>query len=294
MVIAHEFDYRRPASLDEAIGILSEYPGSARLLAGGTDLVAWLRDDAVAPDVVVDIKDVPGLGDITYDGDLLRIGSLVTFTDLMESDLIRTHAPLLVEMAETVASTGIRNRATMVGNICSAVPSCDTGPVLLVYDTTVHVVGPAGERSVDINDWFVGLRQTALAEDEVVTRIEIKIRQHGGVYVKLMRYAGEDLAQAAVGIVVYPGNEYKVAFGAVAPTPFRSSRIEGALRGKPLADALVAEVVAMVDDEISPITDMRASAEYRTRMTEVMLERGLWEASERFAGTGSDYGVRLI
>ncbi|MGB5168891.1 MAG: xanthine dehydrogenase family protein subunit M [Acidimicrobiia bacterium] len=294
MVIAHEFDYRRPASLDEAIGILSEYPGSARLLAGGTDLVAWLRDDAVAPDVVVDIKDVPGLGDITYDGDLLRIGSLVTFTDLMESDLIRTHAPLLVEMAETVASTGIRNRATMVGNICSAVPSCDTGPVLLVYDTTVHVVGPAGERSVDINDWFVGLRQTALAEDEVVTRIEIKIRQHGGVYVKLMRYAGEDLAQAAVGIVVYPGNEYKVAFGAVAPTPFRSSRIEGALRGKPLADALVAEVVAMVDDEISPITDMRASAEYRTRMTEVMLERGLWEASERFAGAGSDYGVRLI
>jgi carbon-monoxide dehydrogenase medium subunit len=294
LVIAHEFDYRRPASLDEAIGILSEYPGSARLLAGGTDLVAWLRDDAVAPDVVVDIKDVPGLGDITYDGDLLRIGSLVTFTDLMESDLIRTHAPLLVEMAETVASTGIRNRATMVGNICSAVPSCDTGPVLLVYDTTVHVVGPAGERSVDINDWFVGLRQTALAEDEVVTGIDIKIRQHGGVYVKLMRYAGEDLAQAAVGIVVYPGNEYKVAFGAVAPTPFRSSRIEGALRGRPLADALVAEVVAMVDDEISPITDMRASAEYRTRMTEVMLERGLWEASERFAGTGSDYGVRLI
>ena len=294
MVIAHEFDYRRPASLDEAIGILSDYAGSARLLAGGTDLVAWLRDDAVAPDVVVDIKDVPGLGDITYDGDLLRIGSLVTFTDLMESDLIRTHAPLLVEMAETVASTGIRNRATMVGNICSAVPSCDTGPVLLVYDTTVHLAGPAGERSVDINDWFVGLRQTALAEDEVVTGIDIKIRQHGGVYVKLMRYAGEDLAQAAVGIVVYPGNEYKVAFGAVAPAPFRSSRIEGALRGRPLADALVAEVVAMVDDEISPITDMRASAEYRTRMTEVMLERGLWEASERFAGTGSDYGVRLI
>jgi CO/xanthine dehydrogenase FAD-binding subunit len=294
LVIAHEFDYRRPASLDEAIGILSDYAGSARLLAGGTDLVAWLRDDAVAPDVVVDIKDVPGLGDITYDGDLLRIGSLVTFTDLMESDLIRTHAPLLVEMAETVASTGIRNRATMVGNICSAVPSCDTGPVLLVYDTTVHLAGPAGERSVDINDWFIGLRKTALAEDEVVTRIDIKIRKHGGVYVKLMRYAGEDLAQAAVGIVVYPGNEYKVAFGAVAPAPFRSSRIEGALRGRPLDDALVAEVVAMVDDEISPITDMRASAEYRTRMTEVMLERGLWEASERFAGTGSDYGVRLI
>jgi len=112
--------------------------------------------------------------------------------------------------------------------------------------------------------------------------------------VKLMRYAGEDLAQAAVAVAVYPDNEYKVAFGAVAPTPFRSTRIEDALRGNPLDDALVADVVAMVDDETSPITDMRASAEYRTRMTEVMLERGLWEAIERFAGTGTTYGVRLI
>jgi CO/xanthine dehydrogenase FAD-binding subunit len=93
---------------------------------------------------------------------------------------------------------------------------------------------------------------------------------------------------------VYPENEYRVAFGAVAPTPFRSTRIEDALRGKPLDEALVAEVVAAVADEISPITDMRASAEYRSRMTEVMLERGLWEASARFAGAGSDYGVRLI
>jgi len=294
LVIAHEFDYRRPASLEEAIGILSEYPGSAQLLAGGTDLVAWLRDDAVAPDVLVDIKDVPGLGDITVEGDILSVGSLVTFTDLIESGLVREHAPLLVEMAETVASTGIRNRATMVGNICSAVPSCDAGPVLLAYDTTVHLAGPGGERTVDINDWFVGLRQTALADDEVVIRVDIKLRQHGGVYVKLMRYAGEDLAQAAVGIVVYPENEYRVVFGAVAPTPFRSIRIEDTLRGKPLDEALVAEVVAMVDDEISPITDMRASAEYRTRMTEVMLERGLWEAIERCAGAGTDYGVRLI
>jgi carbon-monoxide dehydrogenase medium subunit len=294
LVIAHEFDYRRPASLEEAIGIMSEYPGSAQILAGGTDLVAWLRDDAVAPDVLVDIKDVPGLRDITVGDDALSIGSLVTFTELIESDLVREHAPLLVEMAETVASTGIRNRATMVGNICSAVPSCDAGPVLLAYEATVHLAGPAGERSVDINDWFVGIRDTALTDDEVVTRVGIKLRQHGGVYVKLMRYAGEDLAQAAVGAVVYPENEYRVAFGAVAPTPFRSTRIEDALRGKPLDEELVAEVVAMVSDEISPITDMRASAEYRTRMTEVMLERGLWEASARFAGTGSDYGVRLI
>jgi CO/xanthine dehydrogenase FAD-binding subunit len=294
VVIANEFDYRRPSTLAEVTEILANHSGSVRVLAGGTDLVAWLRDDAVAPDLVVDIKNVPGLHDLRLDDSTLHIGSLVTFTELIESDLVKEHAPLLAEMAETVASQGIRNRATIVGNICSAVPSCDAGPVLLAYDTTVHLTGPDGDRAIDINEWFVGLRQTARTDDEVVTHLSIALRPHGGVYVKLMRYGGEDLAQAAVGIVAYPDDEYRVAFGAVAPTPIRSTRIEEALRGKPVDESQIAAVVAMVRDEISPITDMRSSAEYRTRMTEVMLKRGLVAATERLAGSGPAYGTRLI
>lgn len=293
-MIAHEFEYRRPATLIEATQYLADHPGSVRVLAGGTDLVAWLRDDAIAPDLVIDIKDIPDLHDLRQDGDTLHIGSLVTFTELIESKLIEEHVPLLAEMAVTVASPGIRNRATMVGNICSAVPSCDAGPVLLAFDTTVHVTGPGGARSIDINDWFVGLRQTARTDDEVVTHLTIKLRRHGGVYVKLMRYAGEDLAQASVGIVVYPDNDYRVTFGAVAPTPIRSTRIEEALRGKVLDDDIVGTVVAMVPDEISPITDMRASAAYRTHVSKVMLERGLWAATQRLEGEGPAYGTRLI
>jgi CO/xanthine dehydrogenase FAD-binding subunit len=294
LVIANEFDYQRPSTLADVTRLLAEHPGSARILAGGTDLVAWLRDDVIAPELVVDIKDITGIHDLKVEGGVLHIGSLVTFSDLIESEVIAAHAPLLAEMAETVASQGIRNRATMVGNICSAVPSCDAGPVLLAYDTTVHLVGPSGERSVDINDWFVGLRKTARTDDEVVTHLTIALRPHGGVYVKLMRYAGEDLAQAAVGIVAYPDHDYRVTFGAVALTPIRSTRIEQALFGKPLTESAVAEVVAMVRDEIRPITDIRATAEYRTRMTEVMLERGLWAASERLARRGPAYGNRLI
>ena len=293
-MIAKEFEYRRPATLGEATHLLADHPGSVRVLAGGTDLVAWLRDDAVAPDLVVDIKDIPELRDIRLDGQTLHIGSLVTFTDLIESDLVNDHAPLLVEMAETVASPGIRNRATMVGNICSAVPSCDAGPVLLAYNTTVHVTGPNGSRSIDINDWFTGLRETARTEDEVVTHLAIEVPKHGGVYVKLMRYAGEDLAQAAVGIVVYPNLDYRVAFGALAPTPIRSTAIEAELQGKELDDALINRVVEMVPDEISPITDMRATAEYRTHITGVMLRRGLVAAVERLEGKGPEYGTRLI
>jgi carbon-monoxide dehydrogenase medium subunit len=273
---------------------LADHPGSVRVLAGGTDLVAWLRDDAVAPDLVVDIKDIPDLRDIRLEGQTLHVGSLVTFTDLIESDLVAGHAPLLAEMSETVASPGIRNRATMAGNICSAVPSCDAGPVLLAYDTTVHVTGPNGTRSIDINDWFTGLRETSRTEDEVVTHLTIEVPKHGGVYVKLMRYAGEDLAQAAVGIVVYPNLDYRVAFGAVAPTPIRSAAIEAELRGHELDDALIDKVVAMVPGEISPITDMRATADYRTHITGVMLRRGLVAAVERLEGKGPDYGTRLI
>ena len=97
-----------------------------------------------------------------------------------------------------------------------------------------------------------------------------------------------------IGIVAHPGHEYRVAFGAVAPTPIRSPRIEEALRGRPIAEAVVAEVVAMVSDEISPITDLRATAAYRTHMTEVMLDRGLWTAAARLAGTGPPYGSRII
>ncbi|NNL13579.1 MAG: xanthine dehydrogenase family protein subunit M, partial [Acidimicrobiia bacterium] len=295
LVIAKEFDYQRPATLEEATAILVAHPGeTTRILAGGTDLVAWLRDDAVAPDLVVDIKDIPDLRDIRMEGDTLHLGSLTTFTDLIESDIVEEHAPLLIEMASTVASAGIRNRATMVGNICSAVPSCDAGPVLLALDTTVHLAGPGGARSVHIDDWFVGLRQTALTDDEVVTHVTIKLQEHGGAYVKLMRYAGEDLAQAAVGIVVYPDHDYRVAFGAVAPTPIRSARIEEALAGKPLDESLIAEVVGMVPDEISPITDMRATAEYRTHMCQVMLKRGLEAAVQRLAGIGPAYETRLI
>ena len=293
-MIAHEFEYRRPTTLMEATKYLADHPGVVRVLAGGTDLVAWLRDDAIAPDLVVDIKNIPDLGEIRLDGETLHIGSLVTFTDLIESAVIGEHAPLLAEMAETVASAGIRNRATMVGNICSAVPSCDAGPVLLAYDTTVHVTGPDGDRSIPIDDWFVGLRQTAKTDDEIVTHLTIELRKHGGVYVKLMRYAGEDLAQAAVGIVVYPDLEYRVAFGALAPTPIRSGAIEAALRGNQLDDELVDRVVAMVPDEISPITDMRATAEYRIHVTEVMVRRGLAAAVERLAGQGPAYGARLI
>ncbi|MCK4513472.1 xanthine dehydrogenase family protein subunit M [bacterium] len=296
MPIAHEFEYARPETIQEAIAILNEHGTGAKVLAGGTDVVAGLRDGLTTPGILVDIKGIAGLSGIEREGGILRIGALATFTDLIESELTKKHVPLLHEMAMTVASVGVRNRATITGNICSAVPSCDSGPVLLVLDASIHVAGPNGERTIPIAAWFTGPKTTALGSAEIVTSVSLSIPQeeHGAAYVKLGRYRGEDLAQASVAVLALPGSEYRVAFGAVAPTPVRAPKIEELLRGKVLGDALIEDAKKLVPDETAPIADIRASREYREHMLPIMFERGLRAAVARLEGDGPVYGAQLI
>ncbi len=296
MTIAQVFDYQRPDTLDEALQILADHRGDVRVLAGGTDLVAWLRDEAVAPDLVVDIKQIEDLAGIFDEGDVISIGSLVTFAELIDSELVATRLPLITEMSGWVASTGIRHRATLVGNICSAVPSCDAGPTLLVYGAVVHTLSRDGARRIPIDEWFLGPRRTALGHGEIVTKVVVPVPPggHGASYVRLSRYEGEDLAQAGVAVLAPPDHRFRIAFGAVAPTPVRARRIEALLEGAALEPNLVAQAIALVAEEVSPITDIRASKEYRLRMCEVMLQRGLKAAVERLEGNGPPYGTNLM
>ena len=296
MPIAHEFEYVKPGSLEDAVAVLAERGAGACVLAGGTDVIAQLRDDVITPEVVVDIKGIPGLADIRATGERLFIGPLVTFTDIIESELIRESFPLFYEAAVNVASKGVRNRGTVAGNICSAVPSCDAGPVLLVHDARVLIVGPEGERDVPIDDWFVGPKKTDLRTGELVVGLELPASAHtwAGSYVKLRRYRGEDLAQASVAVLVSPEHEYRVAFGAVGPRPVRARKLEAAIKGRELSDEMLALARTHVAGETSPITDIRATAEYRAHMLEVMLERGLRAAAARLAGSGPEYGTSHI
>ena len=294
MVIAHDFAYVRPATLDDAVAALVEGGPGARVLAGGTDLVPGMRDDLMEPDLVIDLKGIPGLLEITGDDDALHFGALVTIGDLVESDAVARHAPVFVEMADVFASNGIRHRATLTGNICSAVPSCDAGPVLLVLDARIDVAGPSGARTIPIGEWFVGPRVTALEAGEIVTRITIPRTEHGSAFLKLARYDGEDLAQASVAVLELPGDRRRVAFGAVGPVPARASRIEAHLDGVPLDDSVIAAAKALVGSEIAPITDIRATREYREHMCRVMLDRGLRAAAARLRGAGPPYPTRLV
>ena len=296
MPIAVEFEYYKPRSLSKAVGLLSRYNGKARVLAGGTDLLVWIKEGVQAPDALVDLKGIPGLRQLVVKKNLLSIGALVTFTDLLESDDVRRRFPLLWEAAKATASTGIRNRATLVGNICSAVPSMDGAPPLLAYEASVALVGPDGQREVPIGEWFTGPKKTCLKKGELVTGIAVPVPavNAGASYVRLGRYDGEDLAQVCVAVLALAGDTYRIAFGAVGPVPTRALKIESLLNGKKLDENTIAKAKELVASEISPITDIRASEEYRLHMARVMLERGLRAAVARLAGNGPRYGERLI
>ncbi len=290
MAIAHEFNYEKPATLEMALDLLSRHGNKARILAGATDLAVQLKEGTEVPELLIDIKGLSELNTLMMRDGHLIVGANVTFQELVESRLVRQELPMLAESSLTVAAIGVRNRATMAGNICSAVPSLDAGPVLLVYDAIIVVKSGSGEREIPITDWFRAPRKTALGENELVTEIRIPVPDvpHRGVYVKLGRYRGEDLAQAGVGVMATANDKYKVAFNAVGPIPFRSARIEALLEGRKLDPALLKQAREAVPGEISPITDIRASREYRTHMCQVMLERALRAASDLLAGKPVD------
>jgi carbon-monoxide dehydrogenase medium subunit len=295
MPIIQGFEYYKPTSVSEVLKILSKYKNPA-ILAGGTDLINNLKAEVVQPDAVVDIKGIKTLQGIAFKNNILTIGAAVTFSELMDSKIINTKFPVIAEVARTVGSVGVRNRATMVGNICSAVACADSSPLLIAYEATVVLQAKKGKRKIPIAKWFKGNKRTGIKRNEIVIAVEIPLpaKKYAGCFVKMGRYSGEDLAQASVLILALPENCYRVAFGSVAPVPVRAKKLESVLNGHELSDDLVAQSKKIIPTLISPITDIRASKEYRLHMCQVMFERGLKAAVSRFKGNGPAYGHSLI
>lgn len=296
MGITNDFNYERPASLNKAMALRTSYGASSSILAGGTDLIVNLKDENIRPKMIIDIKDLGELKKVEYKDNILHIGALVTFSELLDSRVVLSKFPILWESCKSVASTAIRNRATLVGNLCSAVPSLDSAPSLLVHEATIVARSEESERKIKIEDWFSGPKKTVLKNNEIVTEVSLSFPdvKYSGSYLKLGRYKGEDLAQVCVSTLVFAKNIYRVAFGAVGPTPKRANKIENILNGKKINKELVDKAKKMVEDEISPITDIRASKEYRTHMARVMLERSLNISLLRFAGKGEKYGENVL
>lgn len=277
------FEYKRPSSLREASVFLSEGGSDAHILNGGTDLVIRMRERLTLPAVVVDIKGIPDLNRITFDGDKgLHIGACVNLNVLGEHEDVVRHYPFLSRAALSVGSVQVRNRATCVGNLCNASPLADTATPLLALDAVVLVYGPEGEKEIPIRDFFVHVRKTCLKPGELVWGLRVPAPGTGlnGVFMKLSRRKEVDLSTVCCTVARTEGG-WRAAYGAVAPTPVRLPKTEALLDGAPLTSALVQEAAALAATEVSPIADTRSSREYRVEMVQVLMKRSLQAILEK-------------
>jgi CO/xanthine dehydrogenase FAD-binding subunit len=280
------FRWIRPTALAEAIRLLQEYGVGAALLAGGTDLMVGLRDGTTSPRLVIDVKgarDLPPI--IAKAGGFLTVAATVTMSEIEEHEIVRTYFPALTEAASVVGSIQIRNRATLVGNVCNASPAADTVPVLAVYGALVKVVGPHGERLVPIVDFIQGNRRAALAAGEIAVALHIPFpdRPLGAAFARITRRRGVDLATVSLCCSVDHTGVTTFAFGAVSPRPLVLRDGSGALADPSAkAEAKAIALDAMIS-KASPITDVRGSAEYRLAMLGVLAKRAQRRATERLS-----------
>jgi carbon-monoxide dehydrogenase medium subunit len=280
------FRYARPESLAEAVALLAEHGPEARLLAGGTDLLVRLRHGRHTPRLVIDLKRVSELrDDIRETGAGLRVGALAVMADLIEDERIRAHFPALVEAAGTVGSVQIRNRATLAGNLCNASPAADTAPALLVYGAAANIAGPRGARRVPVRDFFRGPGQTVLERGELVESIDLPVPQEktGAAFTRLTRRRGVDLATVSACCLVNASGEALLAFGAVAARPLLFEDHTCLLADPQTGEAEKETVLKQLVARASPITDLRASRQYRQAMLLVMSRRALQAALARLA-----------
>jgi CO/xanthine dehydrogenase FAD-binding subunit len=278
------FDYLTPKTIDEALSLLSQYK-DAKLIAGGTDLIPQLKQRATKlPQYLIDLKNIPDLDHIKYDAkNGLTIGALATIKAVIDSPAIRDKFSILSQAAGSMASPQVRNRGTISGNICNAVPSADSAPALLTLEAKLKLVGPRGERIVAIGDFFTGPNRTVL-KDEILLEIQVPTPppKSQGVYLKLSPRRAMDLAMVGVAALVIPDDgkckDIRIALGAVAPTPLRAKKAEAVIRGQKPDSKLIEKAATIAAGEARPIDDHRASAEYRREMVRVLTRRAIEQA----------------
>ncbi len=283
------FEYREPLTIEEAVALLRKYGNKAKVLAGGTDLVPLMKEKSLRPECVISILRIADLDYIRVDHDNgLSIGALTTIRSIEQSPKLLPRYGIICQAANQMASTSVRNVATIGGNICNAIPSADMLPALIALSAVTKLVSNTGERTVSLEDFFTGPGGTLLKTDELLTEIQIPHppAYTAGVYIKYSTRGGEDLALVGVAasLTMEPGNETctqaKVVLGAVAPTPMRARRAEKMLRGEKIDKGLAEKAARTASDESSPIDDIRGSAEYRREMIEIVARDAIIQAAE--------------
>jgi len=288
-MIAANFEYHRPATLNEALSLLSSHADDAKILAGGHSLIPVMKFRLAQPALLVDINRVTGLSAIRENGEL-RIGALIREADLEANPIVRQRYPIIADTAAVVADPLVRNLATIGGNLAHADPANDHPATMLALRATVVAQGRAGERSIPIDEFFVDTFTTALAPDEILIQIRIPkpAARSGGAYLKLERKVG-DFAIAGVAAAVTLDDKGRISAASigltnVGPTAIRAQRAEKLLFGQSADDKTLAAAGAAAAAESQPVSDLRGPADYKRDMVRVLTQRALRKAIARATG----------
>lgn len=284
-----KFEFHEPTTVSKACEVMGHLGATARLLAGGTDLVVNMKKKVVRPDHVVSLGRIDILKGIIEGNGLLTIGACVTAAELAGSQVIRRKLAALADGAGVLGSPLIRNLATVAGNLVSARPAADLPPPLMVYGARAMLSKTSGERSVELKDFFVGPGKTVMDPDEILTRITIVVPQgrYGDSYIKLgVRQTLEISLVNVAAFIQLDGPDGSIAkarivLGSVGPIPLRAVSAEKALMGQSPSDALFARAGEAAAGDAKPIDDFRGSAEYRRDMVAVLTKRALNAALDR-------------
>jgi CO/xanthine dehydrogenase FAD-binding subunit len=279
------FNYQKVYSLQEALDAASASKGTSVFMAGGTDLLVQIKEGKIRPQCVIDVKCLHEMEGLAISADELSIGALTCIRTLETSPLVLEKVPLLAQAAAKLGSVQVRHRATIGGNLCNASPSAETAPALLALDAQAVVHGKTGTRVVEMGDFFLGRGVTVLGDGELLTHLKIPLTRNrqGSLYYKLSARNAMDLAFVGVAVLLELDRDdriskARIALGAVAPTPVRVPSAEKLLEGDVLRPEAARKSAEMAAQSCEPISDHRASAQYRREMVRELCHRGLLAA----------------
>lgn len=281
-MIPAKFDYSRPSTVEEAIQALTDGGDDPKVMAGGQSFIPVLRLRLAAPSTVVDIGAIEELRQVAADGDKVRIGSMVTHAEILDSPVVTEHLPLLHQVTETVADRQVRHRGTLGGALAHADPAGDLGSVAIALEAEFEIAGPNGRRTVTAADFFVDYLTTTIEENEVLVSISFpRTGDFKSNYQKFNRMAqGWATVGSAVAVKVDGGtiSDARVGLTNMGSVPIRAAGVEAALKGKPANAETIAAAAEHADEGTSPTDDLSAKADYRKHLAKVLTRRALQSA----------------
>jgi carbon-monoxide dehydrogenase medium subunit len=283
--------YESPGTIKEAVTLLAKAKGTARVLAGGTDLLVQMRVNQSEPDLVVDVKRITALRSVAAKGGGFRIGAAVTAAELGENAKLKKAWPGVVEAANLIGSTQVQGRATMAGNLCNASPAADSVPALVAAGAVANIVGPKGKRSLPVEKLAAGPGKTSLAKGEIVESISLPARKarSGDAYLRFIPRSEMDIAVVGVGVNLTLDakgvcSAARVALGAVADRVLLVPAAAAALVGSRVDEQALARMAAAASAACRPIDDKRGTKEFRIKVAGVLAKRAAKKALERARG----------